>query len=87
MRVQFKQGKQKEFLKTVLEKMNCPSLRALRERGFNVSYNTLKSYFSENRTLPEELFRNLCYAAKLNPEEFQIELLKENWGQIKGGKK
>lgn len=87
MRVKFKKGKQREFLKKVLENLNCPSLRSLNQFGFNIPYSTLKNYFSEARNLPKEFFTDLCYMAKLNENEFEIEFLEDNFGQILGGKK
>jgi hypothetical protein len=81
------EGPQRKFLKDVLVRINCPSLRELINRGFDVSYSTLKNYFSEKRLLPENLFKNLCYVAKIDPSSLNVEYLKENWGQVKGGKK
>jgi hypothetical protein len=84
--VKFGKGKQKEFLKKVLENSNCPSLRSLLQYGFDVKYSALKNYYSEIRLLPEELFNNLCYFAKIPPEGLSIIYLDENWGQVKGSK-
>ncbi|MCR4327107.1 MAG: hypothetical protein NUV46_00825 [Nanoarchaeota archaeon] len=86
-RVRFKKGEQRKFIVHVLEKLNCPSLRALNQFGFEVPYSTLKNYFSEARTLPEELFKSLCYLSKVSPYEPEIERLKDHWGQIIGGVK
>ena len=85
-RIKFKKGFQRKFLKKVLEELNCPSLRALNQFGFDIPYSTLKNYFSETRYLPENFFMDLCYVAKIKSEDLGIEILKENWGQIKGGK-
>ena len=87
MRVLFKKGKQKEFIDKVLRNVNCVSLRSLRERGIDISYQTLKSYYHETRTLPEELFKELCLMGKINSSELRIKILEEHWGQVKGGKK
>lgn len=69
MRIQFKKGKQREFLRLVLERSRCPSLRALRQFGFDVGYQTLKSYYAENRTLPLSLFEDLCTLAGIDTKK------------------
>lgn len=86
MRVKFSKGKQREFLKKVLEKTNCPSLRELINRGIDVNYSTLKNYYGEERLISEELFKELIIFSGLNEEDFEFELINENWGQVKGGK-
>ncbi len=86
MRVKFSKGKQREFLKKVLEKTNCPSLRELINRGIDVNYSTLKNYYGEERLISEELFKELIIFSGLNEEDFEFELISENWGQVKGGK-
>ena len=83
MRVKFAKGKQRYFIKRVLEATGCPSLRSLNERGFEVSYSTLKNYYSEVSLLPEEFFKNLCTFSKINPDSLKVTLLPENWGQLK----
>ncbi len=87
MRVKFKKGEQKRFLKKVLENLNCPSLRALNQFGFEIPYSTLKNYYSEARLLPEQFFRDLCYLAKIEIVSLDIEFMEDNWGQVKGGRK
>jgi len=83
-RIKFKKkSQQRKFLKKVLEKINCPSLRAFEQFGFDVPYSTLKNYFSEARFLPEDFFKELCVFAKISARN--IEVLKDNWGQVKGG--
>ena len=86
MRLKFSKGKQKEFLKKVMEKINCPSLKELENRLVGVFYSSLKNYFSERRTLSQELFEDLCELANLDENNFSFEILDENWGQSKGGK-
>lgn len=86
MRVKFKKGKQREFLKKILKNLNCPSLHSLNQFGFNIPYSTLKNYFSEDRTLPKEFFTDLCYLAKLDENKFEVKFLEEHFGQILGGK-
>ncbi len=87
MKVKFHPGKQREFIKKVLELIGCPSLRELVRRGVEVKYSSLKNYYSERRLLSLELVENLLKLSKLNPNEINFEVLPENWGQIKGGKK
>jgi len=86
MRIKFEKGKQKEFFKKIINKTNSPSLRSLNQRGIEIPYPTLKSYYQEHRLLPENLFNDLCTLSKFNPVEFKIKFLPENWGKIKGGK-
>ena len=74
-------------MKEVLFKINCPSLRALNQFGFDINYQTLKSYYDENRTLPEDFFRNLCHLAHLDANNSDVQYLDEHWGQVKKGKK
>ncbi len=85
MRVKFEKGMQREFLKRVLIKVNCPSLRAFLQFGFDVPYSTLKNYYSELRLLPKSFFEELCDFAFLNKEDFDFEVLEDSWGQVKGG--
>ena len=86
MRIKFDKGKQREFLKKVLEKTNCPSLRELISRGIDINYSTLKNYFSEERLISEDLFKELIIFSGLSEKDFDFEIIEENWGQIKGGK-
>lgn len=85
-RVKFKKGQQRMFILKVLESIGCPSLRRLKERGFNVNYQTLKSYFNENRTLPEDLVDDLCFLGKIDKKSLKASYLRAHWGQVKGGK-
>ena len=85
-RVKFKKNKQKEFLRFVLEMSNCPSIKELSERFLGTSYSTWRNYFTEFRLLPLNLFEELCDFAHLKKEDFEFEILEDNWGQIKGGK-
>ncbi len=86
-RVKFNKGMQRKFLDRVLESIGCPSLRALRERGIEVNYSTLKNYYIEDRLMNEVLFSDLCYISGIKKEDLNFELLDENWGQSKGGSK
>lgn len=87
MRVKFRKGKQRAFMRTVLSKLYSPSLRALKQYGVEVNYQTLKAYYNETRTLPESLFLDLCKLAEINASSLNIKMLDENWGQVKGGKR
>ncbi|MFH1711403.1 MAG: hypothetical protein ABH840_03770 [Nanoarchaeota archaeon] len=86
-RVKFRKGEQRKFVRKVLDSLYSPSLRALNQYGVNVNYQSLKSYYNENRTLPESLFLDLCKLARINPKELKIEILEKNWGQVRGGKR
>jgi len=87
MRVLFKEGEQRRFLDLIVDKLNCISIRGILQFGFEVSYSSLKNYYSERRLLPEIFFKDLCHIAKLNPTDFDVGYLGDNWGKIKGGKK
>jgi hypothetical protein len=87
MRVQFKKGKQREFLDLVIKKLNCISLRGILQFGFPVSYNCLKNYYIERRLMSEDFFNDLCYLAKIEKGKLKIKLVEDNWGRVKGGKK
>jgi len=86
-RVKFKKGEQRKFLKKVLEELNCPSLRALNQFGFEIPYSTLKNYFIEARLIPEDFFNDLCYLSKISKDKLELELLEDNWGKVKGGRR
>lgn len=85
-RVKFRKGFQRKFIQKVLNELNCPSLKELINRGFDIPYSTLKNYFSELRLIPFNLFEELCGIAKIDIKSLDIEILNSNWGQIKGGK-
>ena len=86
MRIKFSKGKQREFLKKVMENANCPTIKELENRLVGVTYSSLKNYFSERRCLPEDLFLDFCKLANLDKNNFSYEILDEKWGQSKGGK-
>lgn len=85
-RVLFKKGKQREFLDLVKTKLNSTSIRGLLQFGLDIPYSTLKNYYSEHMSLPQDLFDNICHLSKINPHDLEISYLEENWGQVKGGK-
>lgn len=86
LRVKFKQGEQRNFLNKVILESGAPSLRSLNQFGFDVPYSTWKNYFNESRTLPEELFKDLCQLIKVDFSSFDVEFLEDNYGQVLGGK-
>ncbi|MBS3094643.1 hypothetical protein J4474_03185 [Candidatus Pacearchaeota archaeon] len=86
MRIKFPKNQQRKFIQEVLKKMNCPSLRSLRQRGFDIKYSCLKNYYLEYRLMPENLVRDLCLACGINFNELKVEILDEIWGQRKGGR-
>jgi hypothetical protein len=87
VRIKFKRGEQRKFLKNVLEKTHCPSLRSFLQFGFDIPYSTLKNYYNESRTLPKNFFEDLCYLSKINVKSLDIDYFDENWGKVYGGKK
>ena len=86
VRIKFKKGRQRKFIDLVVERVSSPSVRGLLQFGLNVNYETLKSYYNENRTLPEDLFNDLCTLAKLDKKSFDVTYLDDNWGQVLGGR-
>ena len=86
LRIKFRRSFQRKFIREVIDRVNSPSLRELGRR-LNVNYSTLKNYYNEERSLPKNLFDDMCYVSKMDKERFGIEYINENWGQVKGGKK
>ncbi len=85
-RVSFEKGRQREFLDFIVLKMNSPSLRGLLQFGFSLNYSTLKNYYNESRKMPLSFFEDLCTLAGFDLSEFNVKILDENWGRVKGGK-
>lgn len=85
MRIRFKNKEQKDFLVLVMKSLNCPSIKELSNR-LDINYSSLKNYFNESRLISYELFKELCFVTNINKEKFNMILLNENWGKIKGGK-
>lgn len=86
-RVLFKKHEQRKFLNLVIKKLDCISLRGILQFGFDIPYSSLKNYYIERRLLPKSFFLDLCYLAKIDSESLDVEYVKGNWGQIKGGRK
>lgn len=78
MRVKFKLGEQRKFLDLVVNRLNCVSIRGILQFGFNVSYNSLKNYYTERRLLPKEFFDDLCHISKLNQKDLNVKYLEDN---------
>jgi hypothetical protein len=85
-RIKFWKGQQRKFFDLVIFNLNSPSLRGLIQFGLKINYQTLKSYYNENRTLPEDFFKDLCILGKIDEKNAKVRVLDENWGQRKGGK-
>ncbi|OYT36299.1 hypothetical protein B6U91_01525 [Candidatus Pacearchaeota archaeon ex4484_71] len=85
MRVRFKKGEQRRFLKNVLGNVNCPSLRELCNRLVGVNYASLKNYFTERRSLPYDLFQDFVEMSGINKGNFDFLLEEDFSGQRKGG--
>jgi len=86
MRVKFKPGEQRKFLNLAVNRLNCVSLRGILQFGFDISYESLKNYYTERRLLPKDFFDDLCHVSKLNQKDFNVKYLNDNWGRVKGGK-
>jgi len=86
MRIKFKKGFQRKFIDKVVENINSPSVGGLIQFGLKVNYQTLKSYYNENRTLPEDLFKDLCILGKIDDKNVKVRVVHEHWGQKLGGK-
>jgi len=85
MRVKFRRGEQRKFLKKVLDESNCPSLRTFLQFGFDVPYSTLKNYYNESRCLEKDFFLKLCEFIKVDFNMLDVKYMNDNWGQVKGG--
>lgn len=86
-RIRLRGINQKEFFNLIIEKLNSPSLRGLIQFGIDVRYSALKNYYRGTRLIPRDLFEELIEISGLNGRDFEFDVLKENWGQVKGGKK
>ncbi|MAG02456.1 hypothetical protein CMI42_03900 [Candidatus Pacearchaeota archaeon] len=83
-RIRFKKGGQRKFLDLVIERIGSVSLRSLAE-FVNVSYSSLKNYYSERRLMNKSFFEDLIYLAKIDASELDFGYVDGNWGQVKGG--
>jgi len=80
-------GMQRKFIDRVIANANCASLRRIGQFGIEVNYQSLKSYYHEDRTLPESLFLDLCKLASIDPSSLRVKRIDENWGQKLGGER
>ena len=87
MRIKFEKGEQRKFIDLAMLKLSCPSLTELINRGIEVSYSSLKNYYTERRCLPENLFADLCKLSEIKSEGLKFRKMGDFWGQSKGGKK
>ncbi|VVB80471.1 Uncharacterised protein [uncultured archaeon] len=86
MRIKFRKGDQRKFFDKVIESCSSPSLRGLIQFGLKINYQTLKSYYNENRTLPEDFYTDLCILGKIDVKNKKVRVIHEHWGQKLGGK-
>jgi len=87
-RVKFRTKKeQRSFFDLVIFETNSPSLRGLLQFGISTNYSTLKNYYIGERRLPGDLFDELCIVSGVDKGNFEFEVVGDNWGKIKGGKK
>jgi hypothetical protein len=85
-RVLFKQGEQRKFFDLVVKRLNCLSVRGILQFGFDISYSTLKNYYTERRLISRGFFESLCHIAKIDILTLDFGFINGNWGQVKGGK-
>ena len=85
-RIKFRKGGQRAFLGLIIERLNSPSLRGLLQFGFGVPYSTLKNYYNESRSLPEDFFKDLCSVARVDIGDLEFGFIESNLGQVRGGK-
>jgi hypothetical protein len=84
-RILLQRGKQKELIERTKYRLQISWNKLAKILGIGENY-LLNELRNEQRTLSEEIYKKLCYLSKLNYDEFIVERLNENWGQIKGGK-
>ncbi len=83
VRIRFAKGGQRKFFEEVIRKMNSPSLRNLKQYGIETTYSSLKKYSIEIRTIPENLFNDLCELSGIDKKGLKFEIIENNWGQKK----
>lgn len=81
----FGKGKQKKFIRQVMDKMLVGHVVDLLQFGIEVKDSTLRNYYNEARLMPVGLVRDLCELSKMNFDNLDVKILKGNWGQVKGG--
>tara|TARA_Y100000310_G_scaffold298168_1_gene331825 strand:- start:592 stop:1506 length:915 start_codon:yes stop_codon:yes gene_type:complete len=82
MRIVLKKGKQRELIELAKEGKTWKELA--NEINFCCGYvkNELQT---EKRSLPKEIYEKLCKLSGCNFDEFIIDKLEDNWGNVKGG--
>jgi len=85
-RVLFCKGEQRKFLDLIISQLGSISLRGILQFGFEIKYPSLKNYYTERRMIPKDFFKELCYLAKVDEKDLNINYVAENLGQIRGGK-
>ena len=82
MKIKLKKGKQKELF--ILAKKNKTWRELATKLKVNEQY-LCRDLKLEKRLLSKEIYDTLCFLTKENFDNFIIERLENNWGQIKGG--
>lgn len=84
MRVQFKRGKQKEFIKRSIAILNLN--RADVAKKLKINKHTLNTWVKERCLLPLLIYKRICKLTKLNYSNYILDIKKDNWGSLKGAK-
>jgi hypothetical protein len=90
LRVVFPPRGQRSFMEEVKKRsrLSLRQLFLLYRKRLGVSYSAMKRYRREESLIPLHFVKKLCGIAGLSFESLEIiELLPENWGRIKGGKR
>ena len=87
MRIKLIEPTQREFIELCKNKLNWPNVFSILQFGIDCSVSSLKNYYTQRRLLPQDVFDELCYLTKIDKNGLNFELISDNWGQIKGGKK
>lgn len=82
MRLRFKKGKQKEFLKLEKEKLSLTWPKFAKYLG--IKHGKLRTFIDEQVSIDSFTFNKLRLKSKY--KKFIIEELSDNWGRSKGGK-
>jgi len=85
MRLRFGPGKQAEFLQQLKEHRKLGTWKAL-SRELGVNYRTFNHYLKERCLLPESIW-NAAQASGMVVSRFEVERLKDKWGNGLGGNK
>lgn len=82
MRLTFKEGKQREMIYNEKQtyKLSFPQLA----KKLDIKEGKLRAFYYDNLSIPEDIFNK--FSLKEKYRKFIIEIRKDNWGRIKGGK-